>query len=143
MFIHTHTFIYIYRSYTHIHLCMHSAHIYITIYTVYIQYIYIYIYIYINIYICTLYYTRMCKRKRHFLAFSLSVLLRYSLWHIGTKNETALNLSTKCSKYRLSVSTRKQASAHCLRPDQRVIGLSTTLEVSLSVKASPSLTTTS
>ncbi len=85
----------------------------------------------------------MCKRKRHFLAFSLSVLLRYSLWHIGTKNETALNLSTKCSKYRLSVSTRKQASAHCLRPDQRVIGLSTTLEVSLSVKASPSLTTTS
>ncbi len=95
MFIHTHTFIYIYRSYTHtctythIHLCMHSAHIYITIY------IYIYIYIYAH-YITP----NVHKEETLFLSISLCVLLRYSLWHIGTKNETALNLSTKCSKYR-------------------------------------------
>ncbi len=85
---------------------------------------------------------QMCTRKRHFLAISLSVL---PLLTLALRNEEwdgleSLHEVSEVSPSELSVSTRKQAGALRLRPDRRVIGLSMTLEVSVSVKASPSLT---
>ncbi len=85
---------------------------------------------------------QMCTRKRDFLAISLSVL---PLLTLALRNEEwdgleSLHEVSEVSPSELSVSTGKQAGALRFRPDRRVIGLSTTLEVAVSVKASPSLT---
>ncbi len=118
MHIHVHTYIYIY-----IYAC--------TVHT----------YIYHFIYMHTILH-QMCTRKRDFLAISLSVL---PLLTLALRNEEwdgleSLHEVSEVSPSELSVSTGKQAGALRFRPDRRVIGLSTTLEVAVSVKASPSLT---
>ncbi len=136
MFIHTHTFIYIYRSYTHTRIYIYACIVH--------TYISLYIYIYIYIYICTLYYTKCAQgRDTFFVHFLMCLTQIFTLAHRNEEWDSLESLHEvfEVSPSELSVST--QASALCLRPDRRVSGLSTTLDVSVSVKASPTFTNTS
>ncbi len=130
---HAHTLIhtYIYRSCTHMYIHTYTY----TFMRAQCTHIYHFIYMHTILH-------QMCTRKRDFLAISLSVL---PLLTLALRNEEwdgfeSLHEVSEVSPSELSVSTGKQAGALRFRPDRRVIGLSTTLEVAVSVKASPSLT---
>ncbi len=110
----------------HIHLWVHSV------------YIYIYIYIYHYMYMHTIYYTKCAQERDTFLPISLSVLPLLTLAHRNEEWDQVLHEVFEVSPSELSVSTRKQASALRLRPDRQIIiGLSTILEVSVSIRHLP------